>query len=508
MFTINVRLVSGVVVNWLAAATTMVVGFVLAPLLVSHFGEAMYGVWVLIGSTVSYMNLLDFGLRGGVMRFVARGHAQGRHADSAAAVAAALQMRLWIGCGIVTIAAALALLFPFLFDIPNSARRATQLALMLSASNLAISMMCGVFAAVLGALNRFHILSGILVVQAVARLLSALYVVRAGYSIAGLALSDFCVSMAANAATVIAARYCYPELRHASMKPDRSVMRQLWNYSFYSFVINVSTLVIVQTDNIVVGAFVSTAAVAFYGIAGSLVQYTRDFVTAMTSTFTPLASRLDAEARQDDLRRLLVNGSTAALMVALPVMSTLFFRGGTFLGLWLDHQFSEPSGAVLQVLLLGYLPRLATGTGLGIAYGTDNHRPFARWSAVEAILNLVLSILCVQWFGMIGVAWGTAIPSAMVSLFWWLPYTCRLVNISTLTYLRQAWLKPFIAAVPFTLVSIYIEGFNAPHSLLVFFMQVAMALPVFIISVAVLYWFEMIRIVRSAWTLLRPPLPS
>src|SRR5512145_1506703 len=132
------RLVSGVLTNWMAAGASMIVGFVLAPYLVTHLGEASYGLWVLIGAAVSYMGLLDLGLRGGVMRFVAKGHAQGRHDESAAAVAAALRMRLWIGGGILTIAVVLAAAFPLLFVIAPAARRSTQLALLLSASNLAI----------------------------------------------------------------------------------------------------------------------------------------------------------------------------------------------------------------------------------------------------------------------------------------------------------------------------------------------------------------------------------
>src|SRR5450755_2807636 len=59
-------IVQNVLSNWLALAVTTVVGFFLSPFVVHRLGNLAYGVWVIIGSLVSYMGLLDLGLRGAV----------------------------------------------------------------------------------------------------------------------------------------------------------------------------------------------------------------------------------------------------------------------------------------------------------------------------------------------------------------------------------------------------------------------------------------------------------
>ena len=76
------RIAQNVLSNWLALGVTTVAGFFLSPYVVHHSGNLTYGVWVIIGSLVSYMGLLDLGLRGAVTRFVSKGVAQNDHEQS------------------------------------------------------------------------------------------------------------------------------------------------------------------------------------------------------------------------------------------------------------------------------------------------------------------------------------------------------------------------------------------------------------------------------------------
>ncbi len=95
------RIAQNILSNWLALAVTTLAGFFMSPFVVHHLGNVAYGVWVIIGSLVSYMNLLDLGLRGAVTRFVSKGNTQENHEESSQAVSGALWIRLWISLAIV-----------------------------------------------------------------------------------------------------------------------------------------------------------------------------------------------------------------------------------------------------------------------------------------------------------------------------------------------------------------------------------------------------------------------
>ncbi len=94
------RIAQNILSNWMALAVSTAIGFFLAPFIVHRLGNVAYGVWVLVASLSAYMGLLDFGLRGAVMRFVSKGNAQGNHAEAQDAVSAALWIRVWISLAV------------------------------------------------------------------------------------------------------------------------------------------------------------------------------------------------------------------------------------------------------------------------------------------------------------------------------------------------------------------------------------------------------------------------
>src|SRR5262245_35767517 len=68
--------------NWGVFIITLAVTFFQSPFIVRRLGNTYYGLWVLVGSLVGYLGLLDFGVRAAVTRYIARLHTE--HADDEA----------------------------------------------------------------------------------------------------------------------------------------------------------------------------------------------------------------------------------------------------------------------------------------------------------------------------------------------------------------------------------------------------------------------------------------
>ena len=124
------RIAQNILSNWLALAVTTVAGFFLSPYVVHHLGNLTYGVWVIIGSLVSYMGLLDLGLRGAVTRFVSKGVAQNDHAESSQTVSGALWIRLWISLAIIAAGLVLSVALQHIFVIPPALQQAARIAVL------------------------------------------------------------------------------------------------------------------------------------------------------------------------------------------------------------------------------------------------------------------------------------------------------------------------------------------------------------------------------------------
>ena len=164
----------------MAMAVGMVIPFFLTPIVVRTLGATAYGVWIVAVSTVSYLNLLDLGLRSAVIRFVSKAEAQGRTDEAQSAIGAALWFRMLIATGVAVLSIALAAAFPHLFKIPSDLQRASQITVLMCALGVAVALISGVFGAVLAAINRYDVLSSIGAVQTVARAVGVVLILRSG----------------------------------------------------------------------------------------------------------------------------------------------------------------------------------------------------------------------------------------------------------------------------------------------------------------------------------------
>ncbi len=481
------RLAINVVMNWASMAVNMVVPFFLTPYVVRHLGSVGYGVWILAVSTVSYLNLLDLGLRSAVVRFVSKAQAKEEGGDATSAIHAALWFRVLIASGVAVLSLLLAAAVPHLFKIPADLTRAAQITTLLCALGVAITLVSGVFGAVLAAINRFDLLSYITMGQTLMRATGVLLILHSGRGLVPLACWELTVLTLVAVATTATALMIFPHSRVRLGRPDMAVLRMIWSYSFTTFIFMVAVQIITNTDNLVVGAYLSVGAVTFYAIGGSLTNYACQVSGALSSTFTPMASNLEASGRFEGLQKMLIRGTQATLGLALPISAALFFRGGTFIRLWMGPQYEIVSEHVVRILMISMYLAIANGTAGSIMMATEKHKPMARWAVYEALLNLGLSLLLAKRIGIYGVAWGTAISMLYTHLAFWPRYVHKILNVPPATYLWQGWGRITLCVAPFAaLCWLTDRAWPAAH-LVQFFMQIAVVLPVYVLCVAAMF---------------------
>ncbi|HEX7962840.1 MAG TPA: oligosaccharide flippase family protein [Terriglobales bacterium] len=498
------QLVRGILSNWVALVLSAAISFLLSPIVVARLGGVGYGVWTLINSMVAYIGLLDLGLRGAVTRYMARDYATGNHSSSSETLQAAIWVRIWIALAAISISSILAVVSGKLFHIPADLQRTAQIAIVLCGSSLAVALLSGVFAAVLAALHRFDLISVVTMCHAIARATGTVFLLRSGHGIAALAVWELSVTLLSGTALVILSRKSYPQLRISLGWPKREVLRSLWTYSSYAFIINITVQIIYYTDNLVVGAFVSAAAVAVYAIGGGIVEILRNINSSLTATFAPVASNFEAHRQYDRLRQLLRQGTRCSLLITLPIATALYFRGSTFIGLWMGAQYAVPSGRIIKILLLAQMFAIANATAGNIVYGLDKHKRVVPWACAEAACNLLFSILLVHRIGVEGVAWGTVIASWIVHLVFWPYYISRILSISVIGHIWQTWIRSGIAAIPFAIACYVTDRLFGPSNLLQFFVQILAILPLFLLGVLLVFWKDALELLQQRFQFLRP----
>jgi O-antigen/teichoic acid export membrane protein len=377
--------------------------------------------------------------------------------------------------------------FPHIFKVPPELVRDAREAMLIVGATTAVAMPLGVMGGVLTALNRLDLQTYTNLLQTGIRVIGVVIVLRGHHGIVALALCEFAATLVSRSLQVWLAFRIYPEIRIQLTRPKKETFQKIWSYSSYSFLITIAVRLVYQTDNLVVGAFVSTAAVAFYAIANALCGYATQVVTSMSGTFVPAASTFEAAGDKGRLLMLYKNGTRAMIMVSLPMMITLILRGRSFIGLWMGPQYAHSSGIVLVILSIPLFFSFANQTAGAIAFGIEKHKTMAMWATGEGVANLAFSILLVHWYGIYGVAIGTLIPSLFVQLGFWPRYISKLVGLSPSEVVWNTWGPTILASIPFAAASWAAETFYPAHSLFIFLLQTLALLPLFILTVALVF---------------------
>jgi O-antigen/teichoic acid export membrane protein len=476
-----------VLFNWVGIIANMAVGFFLSPFILHRLGNVAFGVWALAVSVVGYLGLLDLGMQNSVLRFVSQGHTKKDHLGASEAISAALWVRLQISGLAIVISAGIAAIFPYVFKITPDLVGDARKAILLIGATTAISMSVGVVGGVLSALNRYDLQNYVVLVQTAIRVVGVVTALRTGHGIVAIALCELVAVLVGNLLLVWVARRLYPELRIRLNKPKSETLRKIWSYSSYVFLTTVAVQLVYQTDNLIVGAFISTTAVTFYAIANQLCRYVTQVVGSMGNTFMPAASTYEAAGDTTGLLMLYKNGTRATLMVSLPVMTTLILRGPAFIGLWMGPQYSHSSGTVLILLSIPLLFAFANRTATAIAFGVEKHKTTSLWAIGEGVANLVLSVVLVRWYGIYGVAIGTMVPSLFAQLILWPGYISKLVGLNTVEVLWKIWAPMYLATIPFAAATYAVQVLFPARTLSIFILQVIATLPIFLITIGLVF---------------------
>ncbi len=459
--------------NWVAFAATILTGFLMSPFLVRHLGDSVYGVWVLVGSLVGYLGLLDFGITQSTVKYVAEYRARGDKEAINRVVTGGLAVYSFMGVVALGASIAVASLFNRMFNTPLADNIAASVVLLVGL-NLAITFPASVFVGVLRGYQRYEVDSAVTTLNILVRSLLIVGLILNGYGILALALVTFVFDMARLAYLILKVYRLNPDLRIAREYLDRRELGRLFGYSVYAFLMSVGKKMIFYTDAIVIGIFLPVAAVTLYSIANRLVTYLLQ-VSETMGVLTPTASDLDARNDQAGLKDMLAICTKYMLLVALPVASVFFVMGDRFISLWMGPEYVA-SASILMVLTVAVLAHLCEMPAHTVLLGMGRHSVVAWFTLAQAIANLILSIILVRPYGLMGVALGTTIPTVLFTSVAIVVYFRRYLKLPLGEYIRRSAPMPIAIQIPFIAALLLFKNYAAPSSLAVFFLEVAAAL--------------------------------
>ena len=411
----KIAIVRNVGSSWFALGLNILVGLFLSPYILHHLGDEAFGLWVLIFSITGYYGLFDLGIRSSIVRYVAKYAAIAKNDELNRLINTALFTYSGIGTVAILITITVSFYVGSIFRISGSSIYLARWLFLMVGSAVALGFPLGIFGGILEGLQRFYVVNLNSMSSTLVRALLIVIALRHGRGLLTVALITVSLPLVTGLVNATVVLRILP-LRFGLKHLNRESLRRIASYSGTTFVIIVANRLRFKTDAMVIGTFVSSAAITYFTIGSRLVDYAGDVVSGLAQVFVPMSSQSDATGDLAGLRKIFIAGNRACALIIFPMAAILIILGKSVIEAWVGARYVATSYPVLLVLVIPSTLMLAQSASSRVLYGMAKHKTLAVVVLLEGSANLFLSILLVRRFGILGDAAGTAIPLACTTL--------------------------------------------------------------------------------------------
>ncbi len=452
---LKIRALKNVASSWGNLAINVAVGFFLYPFILHHLGDDASGLWILIFSVTGYYGIFDFGIRSSLVRFVSKFQATGDKDQLARLANTSLFTYSCLGLILVALTVLGSFYVDRVFHIPPGFLKDAQILFLMVGLSLALGFPLGVSGGILEGLQRFYLLNWTNIVATLLRAVLIVYVLRHGFGLLSVALITVALPLIASAVRAVIAHRLLP-VPYGWKYVNRESLRQVANYGSVTFMIIVAGRLRFRTDAVIIGSFLSAAAITYFSIGARLVDYAGEVVSSLAQIFTPMSSHFHATGDYNQLRKIFISGNRACALVMFPMTVSLVVMGKSVIEAWVGQRYIS-SYIILLILLIPSTLYQAQSTSNRILFGMSLHKSLAYVVLMEGIANVALSIVLVRPLGIVGDAIGTAIPLLCTSLFFLPRHTCRQLGIPVRKFLVEAYFYPVVLCLPMILVLLLMQ---------------------------------------------------
>ncbi len=412
-----------VAVGYIARALAIVISFVSVPLTLNYLDSERYGLWITISSIIAYLNVTDLGLGLGLQNRVAESRGRSDEAKTEALLSTAFVVMVAVGVLVAVAAIVATWLAPlgqwFHITSPQVVRelRAT---LTVTAATFAYLLPVRM---ILNAQTGFQeaYVGGLWGIGGSFMSLAALLLVIAlKGTMVSLALATFLLGQLMNIANVWQFIRRHPETAIAWKKVDVHLLHPLFSLGWQFFVIQIYTVILWQTSNLVIATRIGAQSVVPYAVAFRLIWLPLSVLSSIPLALWPAYTEAKARGDWDWIASTYLRTTVLTVLLAGLAAVVIFVWGEEFILWWAGPKAQGPMWMIAGLSLYIIVQNWTNCNAIVVnAVG----RPIEQVASglVDAAINLGLSLYLIGVWGLAGVAWGMTVGNLLVSA-WFLAW--------------------------------------------------------------------------------------
>lgn len=402
---------SGAVLSYIALILGSVVTFVYTPFMLRMLGQAEFGLFSLVNTTIAYLTILDFGFGNAIIRYTAKYRAERDKAKEETLYG--MFLVLYIGIGILAFLLGLVLIFNvdrlFSSSLTASELRTAKILMWLAAVNLAMSFPFSVYASIITAHERFVFAKALHIVRLVINPLIMVAVLTFGYRAVGIIAVTTVLNLLFN---IVHLLYCKRRLqvkiRFSGF--DLPLLKEIAAYSFFVFMNLIVDRLYWSSGQFLLGIFVSTVAVSIYAIGVQFVTMLyMPLSSAIFGLFLPRVTQISVrESASHELSDLFIRVGRLQFIILALVLTGFALYGQQFITLWVGPEYVAAYMIAMVMIIPLTIPCIQS-LGISILQAKNMHAFRSVVYLAIAVVNVAISIPLLKMWGPVGCAVGTAL---------------------------------------------------------------------------------------------------
>jgi O-antigen/teichoic acid export membrane protein len=389
--------------NYALTAVLVLVALITTPILTHHLGAERFGIWIFVGSAITYVQLLDLGFGGAVVSAVARLSAKGdedgleRTLNSSFFLLAALGLVALVACGLG------AMFLPHAIHLRGSLAVTARDLLLLLGLDVALSIPMDTFGCGLVALQRFDLLNATLIGVAITQAVAWTVVLLSGGGLLPLGIVTVSISLMGQGVRYVMLRRLIPTLRFSPSKVERSLVRSLvspagWyalGDSLDNFRDEASVLILSLVQNV--------ASAGVFAVGEKLATLGTQMGVPVTEPFFPHAAALVGRGDRAKLGEAARTGSRVSAGVTIPFCLIVALFARPALIAWVGPTYARAAPAVV-ILALAFALQSFSAAPTKLLSGSGGQRLIASLGLAKVGAQVILTAILGLEFGVTGVA--------------------------------------------------------------------------------------------------------
>ncbi len=447
-------ILTGSAASLLGNLIDLVFSLLVLPLMVAALGKEQYGIWTLVGQTISFLILSNLGVSNSVGRFVARARAAEDAHQLAAVTSTSLFLMALSGGAIFLVSLFIVGPLPGWLGIQPADYALARAVFLISASGLALALPLRIGAGVLTGYQRYGWVNGMQAVYSLLRVALVLGLLAFNaFTLISLAIAMAVASLVQYLILLAVAGRVGGGWRRLWARPDLPLAKEVLGLGLASMVMAFGSSIYREGIVLAAGPLLGAGAAGVYGVVLTLIMRISGLISQIGNPLLTLASEAQGRGDIKQLRALSDGVLRVTFALGASAAAGLAVYGEPALRLWLgrsdwtnaDYEAAAAALTLMAAALAVGLPQLAARS---LLQGVGKHWAVSWGFLAASVAGLALAVgLMAGGWGIRGAAAGWALVLLAQGTLIYPPMLMKTLAQSLVDLLRAAYLPGLLVGL-------------------------------------------------------------